>query len=64
MVSPKVDASCGTFGANDLARATSWSVGRVDASGVYTWNLWRPYRCCNSRGQWFLFSIDWFAYPP
>lgn len=64
MVSPKTDASCGIFGANDLARATSWSAGRVDLSGVYTWNLWRPYRCCNSRGQWFLFSIDWFAYPP
>ena len=64
MMSPKVDTSCAVFGANDLARVTSWSSGRVDAGGEYAWNLWRPYKCCNSRGQWFLFSIDWFAYPP
>ena len=64
MLSPKVDTSCGLFGANDLAGVTSWSSGRVDAGGEYAWNLWRPYKCCNSRGQWFLFSIDWIAYPP
>jgi len=64
MVSPKVDSSCGIFGNNDLAQTASWSSGRVDAGGMYTWNLWRPYKCCNSRGQWFLFSVDWFSYPP
>lgn len=26
----------------------------VSASGAYAWNLWRPYRCCARRGQWFL----------
>ncbi len=64
MLSPKADTSCGIFGANDLAAVTSWSSGRMDVSGMYTWNLWRPYKCCNSRGQWFLFSVDWFSYPP
>lgn len=64
MVSPKSETSCSVFGTNDLARAASWSAGRVDAAGVYTWNLWRPYKCCKARGQWFLFSVDWISYPP
>ena len=31
--------------------------GNVSEGGAYAWNLWRPYRCCARRGQWFLF--DW-----
>ena len=38
--------------------------GRVDSEGDYVWNLWRPYKCCQRRGQWFLFDIDWISYPP
>ncbi len=63
MMSPKAETSCNAFGRNDLAQPTSWSSGRVDPSGEYVWNLWRPYKCCNRRGQWFLFSIDWSVYP-
>ena len=35
----------------------------VDAAGDYAWNLWRPYKCCTRRGQWFLGDIDWVAFP-
>ncbi|MGY1917362.1 TIGR03756 family integrating conjugative element protein [Pseudomonas tolaasii] len=28
------------------------------ADGGYAWSLWRPYSCCKSEGQTFLFSID------
>ena len=63
MLSPNADSTCGEFGGNDLTGVNSWSGGRVDASGEYVWNLWRPYKCCNARGQWFLFSVDWVSYP-
>lgn len=64
MLTPKADTGCAAFGQKDLARPTSWSNGRVDVHGDYAWNLWRPYKCCRSRGQVFLFSVDWSAYPP
>lgn len=64
MLAPRAEASCGIFGTNDLADLTGWGGGRVDAAGDYVWNLWRPYQCCNRRGQWFLFDINWIAYPP
>jgi len=35
----------------------------VDKGGDYVWNLWRPYKCCQRRGQFFLFDIDWMTYP-
>ena len=58
------ETGCSVFGTNDLASLTGWSGGRVDAGGDYAWNLWRPYECCARRGQTFLFSLDWIAYPP
>ncbi len=64
MLVPRVESSCKVFGTNDLASLTGWGGGRVDRAGDYVWNLWRPYQCCRRRGQWFLFSIDWMAYPP
>ncbi len=64
MLTPKADTGCAAFGQNDVARRNSWSNGRVDVHGDYAWNLWRPYKCCRSRGQVFLFSVDWSAYPP
>ena len=64
MLVPKPESSCNVFGTNDLASLTGWGGGRVDSAGDYVWNLWRPYKCCRRRGQWFLFSIDWMAYPP
>ena len=44
--------------------SAGWGGGRVDSAGDYVWNLWRPYQCCSRRGQWFLFDINWIAYPP
>ncbi len=63
MLSPKADSSCAVFGSNDLTGPTSWSSGRTADDGEYVWNLWRPYKCCKSRGQWFVYSIDWTGYP-
>ena len=64
MLVPRSDSACAAFGSNDLATATGWGGSRVDAGGDYMWNLWRPYQCCSRRGQWFLFDINWIAYPP
>jgi integrating conjugative element protein (TIGR03756 family) len=64
MLSPRTEASCAAFGKNDVGLLSSWSSGRVDPHGEYSWNLWRPYKCCRVRGQVFLYSIDWSEYPP
>jgi len=64
MLLPRTESSCGTFGTNDLVSLSGWGGGKVDAGGDYIWNLWRPYKCCRRRGQWFLFSVDWLPYPP
>ncbi|MGB5200816.1 MAG: TIGR03756 family integrating conjugative element protein, partial [Sedimenticolaceae bacterium] len=64
MLVPKPESSCNVFGTNDLGSVNGWGGGRVDSAGDYAWNLWRPYKCCRRRGQWFLFDIDWIAYPP
>jgi integrating conjugative element protein (TIGR03756 family) len=29
----------------------------------YVFALWRPYKCCEKKGQFFLGSIDWESYP-
>ena len=31
----------------------------LSENGSYAWALWRPYKCCEKRGQTFLYSIDW-----
>ncbi len=64
MLIPRTETSCEAFGTNDLASLTGWGGGRVDEEGDYVWNLWRPYQCCQRRGQWFLFDINWISYPP
>ena len=64
MLTPRVQGSCEAFGANDATGLGSWSSGKVDAADDYAWNLWRPYRCCRRRGQWFLSSFDFLDYPP
>jgi integrating conjugative element protein (TIGR03756 family) len=64
MLVPKPEPTCDVFGTNDLASVAGWGGGRVDSEGDYVWNLWRPYQCCTSEGQLFLFSIDWMSYPP
>ena len=64
MLSPRAETSCAVFGKADVGLRTAWSSGRVDAHGEYSWNLWRPYKCCRARGQVFLYSVDWSDYPP
>ncbi len=64
MLLPKAESSCAVFGTNDLASVNGWGGGRVDAGGDYAWNLWRPYQCCERKGQFFLFDINWITYPP
>lgn len=63
MLTPRAESSCKVFGTSDLTSLTSWGGGKVDSGGDYAWNLWRPYKCCRRRGQWFLFDIDWVDYP-
>ena len=64
MLLPEPEASCDVFGTDDLASLTGWGGGRVDSEGDYVWNLWRPYTCCQRRGQWLLAEFDWVAFPP
>ena len=64
MLLPRTESSCDVFGTNDLATLTGWGGKKVDGEGDYVWNLWRPYKCCRRRGQWFLFDIDLIPYPP
>jgi integrating conjugative element protein (TIGR03756 family) len=64
MLAPRRESNCGVFGTNDLASAAGWGGGRVDPQGDYVWNLWRPYQCCERRGQTFLYDVNWISYPP
>lgn len=49
-LTPTVSRSCAVFPHGDT---------RVQAQqGDYAWALWRPYSCCERRGQVFLVSID------
>ena len=64
MLAPVVETDCQLFGKNDLDDAVSWSGDRVDEHGDYLWNLWRPYQCCERKGQLFLFDLNWLDYPP
>jgi integrating conjugative element protein (TIGR03756 family) len=63
MLLPKSETGCAVFGTNDLASASGWGGGRVDSEGDYVWNLWRPYKCCQRDGQFFLFDFDWVEFP-
>lgn len=54
MISPKVDNNCTLFGSSD----PHWDAGRTDSSESFIWNLWRPYECCEKRGQHYLGGID------
>lgn len=53
MISPKIDRTCGLFGLGD----PNWDVGRIDESRASIWNLWRPYECCEPRGQIYLGAV-------
>ncbi len=48
-LTPRLSSSCAVFPHNDV---------RIQAQrGDYAWALWRPYSCCERRGQVFLGSV-------
>ena len=53
MISPKVDVACELFGSG----RADWSMGRIDETRAFIWNLWRPYECCEPNGETYLGSI-------
>lgn len=49
MLVPLPLRQCEVFGRNDLV--TSWGINKSDEEADYAWNLWRPYQCCEIKGQ-------------
>ncbi|MCY4421102.1 MAG: TIGR03756 family integrating conjugative element protein [Gammaproteobacteria bacterium] len=63
-LTPDAESGCDVFGDDDRDAVSSWGDGEADEGGDYAWTLWRPYQCCRRRGQWFLYHVNWMAYPP
>jgi integrating conjugative element protein (TIGR03756 family) len=63
MISPKLDQKCTVFGKNDLISPTGWGGGKVSGNGAYSWILWRPYQCCETKGI-FIATTPLEVYPP
>ena len=66
MLYPKKESTCHIFGEpstrdENIASAKEQLYdgyqSRRSKDGNYAWQLWRPYECCEKKGQWFLFSI-------
>ncbi|EBZ5771699.1 TIGR03756 family integrating conjugative element protein [Salmonella enterica subsp. enterica serovar Redlands] len=53
MLSPVTEGHCAIFPDRTI---TSTYADRLDTGGDYVWALWRPYSCCQRRGQTFLGS--------
>ncbi|TKV13911.1 TIGR03756 family integrating conjugative element protein [Citrobacter sp. wls619] len=53
MLSPQMSMTCAIFPDRTII---STYADRLDAGGDYAWALWRPYSCCQRRGQTFLGS--------
>lgn len=56
--------ACEVFGQDDTRRLRSWADGKVDEEGDYAWTLWRPYKCCQVKGDILLYTIEWVEWPP
>jgi len=51
MLVPVTETTCDVFGTNDTANIINgFSTNRVSTSGDYAFALWRPYRCCETKG--------------
>ena len=50
-LTPKLSQSCNVFPDSNMTHTQS-------QDGGYAWALWRPYSCCQKRGQIFLGSTD------
>ncbi|MGP0172673.1 TIGR03756 family integrating conjugative element protein [Pseudomonas sp. NCHU5208] len=56
---PKLEMTCATFPDTGLLDpVVSSSASHQSPEGSYAWSLWRPYSCCQRRGQIFLGSVD------
>lgn len=65
MLSPKIAKQCTVFGRNDLIALNSWGGGKVAGNGSYSWILWRPYECCQNKGEFIgTFPPPGTTYPP
>ncbi|EAS1759877.1 TIGR03756 family integrating conjugative element protein [Salmonella enterica] len=53
MLSPKMESQCAIFPDRSI---TDTYADRLATDGDYVWALWRPYSCCQRRGQTFLGS--------
>ena len=62
MLLPEAQSTCEVVGIDDR-HAAPWSLNNVDTGGDYAWNLWRPYQCCQRRGQSFLGDLNFVTYP-
>jgi len=62
-LAPNASNSCDVFGKNDLTSTRSWADGKNDDGGDYAYILWRPYQCCQKKGQRFLYEINFMDYP-
>ena len=56
---PIPSPACVVFGDNDSITPLSFGDGQSTADSGYVWALWRPYRCCARKGQFFLYSIGY-----
>lgn len=61
---PVFEPGCRVFGENDTLKPIDWGGGKVATDGSYAYTLWRPYRCCEIKGEAYLGSIDFMQYPP
>ena len=52
MRTPVLSSSCTVFPRNGFLTQAQ--------QGDYAWALWRPYACCERRGQVFLGSVDFY----
>lgn len=53
MLAPQMNSQCAIFPDRGI---TDTYADRLATDGNYTWALWRPYSCCQRRGQTFLGS--------
>ena len=51
-LTPVLSSSCTVFPRNGFLTQAQ--------QGDYAWALWRPYACCERRGQVFLGSVDFY----
>lgn len=69
MLYPRAESQCHIFGEDSTRKDETVDTDATEAvydgyqhrrsdDGNYAWQLWRPYTCCEKKGQVFLFSID------